>query len=160
MLSCAGKENSCAVLPIAHPMRSYLAKGVPRRAADGQEGAPRPHLSSAHSSSCRHGPTHLHTCPPWAHPMMLQAMVTGTGNVGPRSETLLKEITAVGATGATCIQSYLLSESWPFSVPHGGLWISRGSAICKGVLRRWENRKTDKQWGLYLDPFCWVRIIE
>ena len=104
-----------------------------------------------------------HTCrhvSPMGSPMMLQAMVTGTGNVGPRSETLLKEITAVGATGATCIQSYLLSESWPSSVPHDGLWISRGSAICKGVLRRWENRKTDKQWGLHLDAFCWVCIIE
>ena len=104
-----------------------------------------------------------HTCrhvSPMGSPMMLQAMVTGTGNVGPRSETLLKEITAVGATGATCIQSYLLSESWPSSGPRGGLWISRGSAICKGVLRRWENRKTDKQWGLHLDAVCWVCIIE
>ena len=104
-----------------------------------------------------------HTCTyvsPMGSPMMLQAMVIETGNVGPRSETLLKEITVVGATGATCIQSYLLSESWPSGVPHGGLWISRGSAIRNGALRRWENRKTDKQWVLHLDAFCWVCIIE
>lgn len=51
----------------------------------------------------------------------------------------------MGVTGATCVQSYLLSESWPSSVPHCGLWISKGSAICKSVLRKWENRKTEKQ---------------
>ena len=58
---------------------------------------------------------------------------------------MLKDITAVGVTGATCVQSYLLSKSWPSSVPHCGLWISKGSAICKSVLRKWENRKTEKQ---------------
>lgn len=96
-----------------------------------------------------------HSCTyvsPTGSPMMLQAMVTGTSNVSPRSETLLKEIAVVGETGATCIQSYLLSESWPSSVPHCGLWISEGSAICKGVLRKWENRKTEKQGGCPWTP--------
>ena len=117
-----------------------MAKEVPRRAADGQEGTPRPHLSSARSSSCRHDPTRLHMCPPG-----LTHDTPGTGHWNRRCETLLKDITAVGVTGATCVQSYLLSESWPSSVPHCGLWISKCSAICKSVLRKWENRKTEKQ---------------